>query len=101
MQKEEEMFLEALWGFYRGGKPDSATEFCLSSGQAWRAASILGGSLYSTFLLSTKRGVGGIVCWGEGYDARIYGYVLGSELETGNPNRITWKNACCELARHV
>eukprot|EP00026_Physarum_polycephalum_P001863 Phypoly_transcript_01866.p1 GENE.Phypoly_transcript_01866~~Phypoly_transcript_01866.p1 ORF type:complete len:1019 (+),score=214.39 Phypoly_transcript_01866:45-3101(+) len=68
--KEEEMFLEALWGFYRGGKAASAPEFCLSSGQAWRAASIMGGSLYS------------------------------SELETGNPNRTTWKNACCDLARH-
>ena len=51
------MFLEALWGFYRGGKSASAHEFCLSSGQAWRAASILGGALYSKFFVCEEKRV--------------------------------------------
>ncbi len=58
MKVEEDRFLEALWGFYRSGRAEFATEFCLRSGQAWRAASISGGSFYSMsfkcYLLEAK-----------------------------------------------
>lgn len=83
-QALENALFAHLWALFRSGRITEAQEVCQASGQAWRAASFLGGGpLHDPFSES---------------DALDDGDAPPSVV--GNPHRNLWKSMCHKLSQH-
>eukprot|EP01133_Synstelium_polycarpum_P003983 gene3983-4613_t len=69
-EKVERAFMATLWTLIRAGNRQLAVEFCVSVGQSWRAATLLGDRRYT------------------------------NQSDVGNPTRNLWRSACMQLAMH-
>ena len=54
-QSHENDVLKTIFGYYRRGKGDAALDLCAKCDQSWRAASLMGGLLWSDHLMGMVR----------------------------------------------
>lgn len=78
--EDEAALLQRVWQFVRAGRVSDAAELCVHAGQAWRAASLTGGTLLGASATSER----------PRDEPALERY--------GNPFRALWKTACWKLS---